>query len=95
MARSAPRGSAWKSASRRSTRRRRCSTYATITVPFEGIITQRYADPGALIQAGTASNTQSMPLVDLAQQDLLRLVFPVPESAAPLIRDRRAGGVSA
>jgi RND family efflux transporter MFP subunit len=61
--------------------------YAMITVPFEGIITHRYADPGALIQAGTASNTQAMPLVDLAQQDLLRLVFPVPESAAPLIRN--------
>jgi len=60
--------------------------YATITVPFEGIITRRYADPGALIQAGTTSSTQSMPLVDLAQQDLLRLVFPVPESAAPLIK---------
>lgn len=61
--------------------------YATITVPFEGIITRRYADLGALIQAGTASSTQSMPLVDLAQQDLLRLVFPVPESVAPLIHN--------
>ena len=61
--------------------------YASITVPFEGVITRRYADPGALIQAGTASSTQSMPIVDLAQQNLLRLVFPVPESAAPLIRD--------
>jgi RND family efflux transporter MFP subunit len=60
--------------------------YATITVPFEGIITRRYADTGALIQAGTASNTQAMPLVDLAQQDLLRLVFPVPESAASIIQ---------
>ena len=61
--------------------------YATITVPFEGIITRRYVDAGALIQAGTASSTQSLPLVDLAQQDLLRLVFPVPESAAPIIRN--------
>lgn len=61
--------------------------YATITVPFEGIITHRYADPGALIQAGTTSSTQTLPLVDLAQQDMLRLVFPVPESAAPLIQD--------
>lgn len=60
--------------------------YATITVPFEGIITRRYADPGALIQAGTASSTQSMPLVDLAQENLLRLVFPVPESSAALIK---------
>lgn len=59
--------------------------YTTITVPFEGIITRRYVDPGALIQAGTASNTQSVPLVDLAQQSLLRLVFPVPESAVATI----------
>jgi RND family efflux transporter MFP subunit len=68
--------------------------YATITVPFEGIITRRYADPGALIQAGTTSSTQALPLVDLAQQNLLRLVFPVPESAAPLIHQGEAVEVS-
>jgi RND family efflux transporter MFP subunit len=61
--------------------------YASIIVPFDGIITRRYVDQGALIQAGTASGAQSMPLVDLAQQNLLRLVFPVPESAAPIIHD--------
>ena|ERR1700751_3605625 len=59
--------------------------YATITAPFDGIITKRYADTGALIQAGTASDTQSMPLVELAQDNLLRLDFPVPESAVPAI----------
>ncbi len=37
--------------------------YTRITAPFDGVITKRYADPGALIQAGTASNTQAMPLV--------------------------------
>jgi RND family efflux transporter MFP subunit len=60
--------------------------YTIITVPFGGIITKRYVDPGALIQAGISSNSQAMPLVDLAEQDLLRLVFPVPESAAPLVQ---------
>ena len=59
-------------------------SYASITVPFDGIITKRYADPGALIEAGTAS-TQTMPLVELAQDNLLRLRFPVPESMAPLV----------
>ncbi len=59
--------------------------YASIVVPFDGIVTKRMADPGALIQAGTASNTQAMPLVELAQQDKLRLVFPVPESAAATV----------
>ena len=60
--------------------------YSQITVPFPGIVTKRYADPGALIQSGINSNTQAMPLVELAQQDVLRLVFPVPESAASLVR---------
>jgi outer membrane protein TolC len=41
--------------------------YATITAPFSGIITKRFADTGSLIQAGTASNTQAMPLVELAE----------------------------
>ena len=61
--------------------------YTVVTAPFGGIITKRYVDPGALVQAGTISNTQALPIVDLAEQDLLRLVFPVPESAAPLIHN--------
>jgi RND family efflux transporter MFP subunit len=51
--------------------------YTRITAPFGGVITKRYADPGALIQAGTASQTQAMPLVRLADNTLLRLDFPV------------------
>lgn len=51
--------------------------YSHITAPFAGVITKRYADPGALIQAGTASSTQALPLVRLSELDKLRLVFPV------------------
>jgi RND family efflux transporter MFP subunit len=54
--------------------------YATITAPFDGVITRRFADPGALVQAGTSSDTQSLPLVHLAEIDKLRLDFPAPES---------------
>lgn len=61
-------------------------SYARISAPFNGVVTKRYADNGALIQAGTASQTQTMPLVRLSQNDLLRLVIPVPESAVPTIR---------
>ncbi len=61
------------------------AAYATVTAPLTGVITWRYADTGALIQAGTASNTQSMPLVKLAQSDVLRLRLPVPESAVHYI----------
>ncbi len=51
--------------------------YSRITAPFSGVITKRYADPGALIQAGISSSTQAMPLVRLSQNDRLRLAFPV------------------
>jgi RND family efflux transporter MFP subunit len=51
--------------------------YSQITAPFAGVVTERYADPGALIQAGTASSTQSLPLVRLSQNDRLRLDIPV------------------
>ena len=54
--------------------------YAKITAPFAGVITQRFANFGALVQAGTSSSTQAMPVVRLSQDDLFRLVIPVPES---------------
>jgi RND family efflux transporter MFP subunit len=59
--------------------------YARITAPFTGVITHRYADTGAMIQAGTSSQSQAMPIVRLSQNDRLRLVIPVPESAVPRI----------
>lgn len=49
--------------------------YTRISAPFAGVITRRYSDPGALIQAGTSSG--SLPLVRLSQVDLLRVAFPV------------------
>jgi RND family efflux transporter MFP subunit len=51
--------------------------YCRIVAPFAGVITRRYADPGALIQAGISSSTQSLPLVRLSQNNRLRLDIPV------------------
>ncbi len=61
------------------------SNYSQIIAPFTGVVTMRYADTGSLIQAGTASNTQSAPVVRVAQSDLLRLRMPVPEADVPYI----------
>ncbi len=61
------------------------SDYSVVSAPFNGVVTMRYADTGALIQAGTTSNTQSMPVVKLAQSDILRLRMPVPESDVAFI----------
>ena len=54
--------------------------YSKITAPFAGMVTQRFANLGTLVQAGTSSSTQAMPLVRLSQDDIFRLVIPVPES---------------
>jgi RND family efflux transporter MFP subunit len=63
-----------------SARVRTMMSYLQIVAPFSGVVTRRYADTGAMIQAGTASQTQAMPVVRIAQIDRLRLVLPVPES---------------
>ena len=60
--------------------------YSKIRAPFSGVVTQRYANLGALVQAGTTSSTQAMPIVRLSQDDLFRLVIPVPESYVRYIR---------
>jgi RND family efflux transporter MFP subunit len=59
--------------------------YARITAPFAGVVTHRYADTGAMIQAGTSSQSQAMPIVRLSQNNLLRLTIQVPESAVSRI----------
>jgi RND family efflux transporter MFP subunit len=61
--------------------------YATIRAPFNGIVTKRFASTGSMIQAGISSQTQAMPVVSLAQNDLLRLILPVPVSDVAGIRD--------
>ena len=60
--------------------------YTTITAPFSGVVTQRFANLGTLVQAGTSSSTQAMPIARLAQDDKFRLVIPVPESYVRFIR---------
>jgi len=60
--------------------------YSKITAPFSGVVTERYANLGTLVQAGTGSSTQAMPIVRLSQDDLFRLVIPVPESYVRYIR---------
>jgi RND family efflux transporter MFP subunit len=59
--------------------------YTRVIAPIDGVIIWRYADTGALIQAGTASDIQSLPVVKLSQSSLLRLRIPVPEDAVEFI----------
>ncbi len=61
------------------------SNYARIVAPYDGVVTWRFSDTGSLVQAGT-SNTSGLPVVTVAQIDLLRLRIPVPESLAAKVR---------
>jgi RND family efflux transporter MFP subunit len=67
---------------------RTMAKYTKIYAPFDGVITKRNADPGALIQTGTSSDTQSMPLVRVSDNYLLRLDFPV---SVPWVKDIHEG----
>ena len=60
--------------------------YAQITAPFDGVVTRIDAYKGALLPAGTSTNSGNSALCHLSQVNLLRLVIPVPERAVPDIR---------
>lgn len=63
-------------------RARTMAEYTVIRAPFSGVITARYADEGAMIQAGTSSEAA---IVRLTEVSHLRLTLYVPESAIPNI----------
>lgn len=53
--------------------------YTNVVAPLDGVVVWRYADTGALIQGGTNSNSQDLPIVRLSESQVLRLRIPVPE----------------
>jgi RND family efflux transporter MFP subunit len=60
--------------------------YSRITAPFDGVVTEIDAYTGALLPAGTSSNKGDQTLCHLSQNNLLRLVIPVPERAVADVR---------
>jgi len=61
--------------------------YTRIVAPFRGVVTQRYASEGSMIQAGISSQTQAMPVVKVSQNNLLRLMLPIPEENVSAIHN--------
>ncbi len=58
--------------------------YTNVTAPLDGVVIWRYADTGALIQGGTNSNSQDLPIVRISQSNLLRLRIPVPRTTCAM-----------
>jgi RND family efflux transporter MFP subunit len=59
--------------------------YQVITAPFSGLVTARYADPGALIPQATGSTQAAQPIVDLVETDTLRVTIFVGQDLAPSV----------
>lgn len=58
-------------------------SYQVLRAPFDGTVTARFADPGALIQSAASSQTSAMPVVNVSQIDRLRVyVYLDPRAAA-------------
>jgi RND family efflux transporter MFP subunit len=62
--------------------RRTLLEYTKVYAPFAGVITARFADPGALIQAATGSATQAVPLFTIMDMDTVRVYVNVPQESA-------------
>ena len=61
--------------------------YTNVVAPISGVVIWRFADTGALIQGGTNSNSQDLPIVRLSQSSLLRLRLPLPEDDIPFVHE--------
>jgi len=55
--------------------------YQQIRAPFDGVVTQRFADPGALVQ-NASSNSNAQPVVTVAQVNRLRVTLYLDQGAA-------------
>lgn len=66
-------------------RTRDIQRYQVIRAPFSGLVTARYADPGALIPAATGSTSAAQPIVDVADTSKLRITVYLGQDAAPSI----------
>ena len=60
--------------------------YQVIRAPFDGTITARYADPGALLPAATGSTSSAQPLLEVAQLNRLRIALHLGQDDAARVR---------
>ena len=56
--------------------------YQVVKAPFNGVVTQRFADPGALVQNASSSASAALPLVTVAQVDRLRVTIYLDQTVA-------------
>lgn len=60
--------------------------FKTVVAPYDGVITQRHVDVGALVTAGSTTNTSS--LFTISKSDQMRVLVDVPQ---PLVANVKIG----
>ena len=60
--------------------------YKSLKAPFSGTITERFVDPGALIQNANNSQTSAQPVVTLAELDRLRIYVYAEQRVASFLK---------
>lgn len=65
-------------------RERAMAGYRRVVAPFDGVVTERYVDPGALIAAGTTGKAQ--PIVKIVNPIRLRVIADVSETEVRLVK---------
>lgn len=68
-------------------RAKAAQAYGTIQAPFDGVITARYVDPGALLPAATGSTQSAQPVVEVANMDKLRVYIYLGQEDADAVRE--------
>jgi membrane fusion protein (multidrug efflux system) len=60
--------------------------YTKVRAPYNGVVTARFVDPGALVQAATSSATQAVPLFTVMDTSTLRFYISVPQEDAAFVK---------
>jgi RND family efflux transporter MFP subunit len=61
-------------------------SYEVLRAPFAGMVTARFADPGALVQNATAGQSGALPVVTVSQAERLRVYIYVDQRDAGSVR---------
>jgi RND family efflux transporter MFP subunit len=68
--------------------------YTNVRAPYDGLITARFADPGALIQIATTSATSAMPLFTIMDINTVRVYANVPQDEVALAKVGTPAGLT-
>ena len=64
--------------------------YEAIRAPFDGIVTSRFVDPGALLPAATGSTSSAQPLVEVTDMTRVRVYVYLGQGDAPFVKEGTA-----